>query len=113
MGCDRFPATTWELVGPEGAGWSRQKLEKAETWSRQIGSIAVAVVHRGAIVAEWGDTTTKTELASVRKSLLSALIGNAVERKELDLSQSLESLGIDDNEPSLSREEKTATVRDL
>jgi CubicO group peptidase (beta-lactamase class C family) len=113
MAFDRFPGTTWERVEPEGAGWSRQRLERAEIWSRQIGSIAVAVVHRGAIVAEWGDTTTKTELASVRKSLLSALIGNAVARKELGLAQSLESLGIDDNEPSLSPEEKTATVRDL
>src|SRR5262249_24701595 len=55
----------------------------------------------------------KTGLASVRKSLLSALIGNAVERKEIDLQQTIGSLGIDDNEPSLSAEEKTATVRDL
>ena len=67
----------------------------------------------GAVVAEWGDTAAKTALASVRKSLLSALIGNAVERKELDLSQTIGSLGIDDNEPSLTPEEKTATVRDL
>jgi CubicO group peptidase (beta-lactamase class C family) len=52
-------------------------------------------------------------VASVRKSLLSALIGNAVERKEMDLQRTMESLGIDDNEPSLSAEEKTATVRDL
>ena len=71
------------------------------------------VVHHGAVVAEWGDTAAKTALASVRKSLLSALIGNAVERNEIDLQQTIGSLGIDDNEPSLSAEEKTATVRDL
>jgi CubicO group peptidase (beta-lactamase class C family) len=113
MASDRFPNADWERVDPEGAGWSRQKLEKAESWSRQISSIAVMVVHHGAVVAEWGDTAAKTELASVRKSLLSALIGNTVERKELDPSQTIGSLGIDDNEPSLSPEEKTATVRDL
>jgi CubicO group peptidase (beta-lactamase class C family) len=67
----------------------------------------------GALVAAWGDTAAKTKLASVRKSLLSALIGNAVERKDIDLQQTIGSLGIDDNEPSLSAEEKTATVRDL
>jgi CubicO group peptidase (beta-lactamase class C family) len=89
------------------------KLEKAKSWSRQIGSIAVMVVHRGAVVAEWGDTTAKSELASVRKSLLSALVGKAVERKQIDLSQTIGSLGIDDNEPSLTAEEKSATVRDL
>jgi hypothetical protein len=49
----------------------------------------------------------------VRKSLLSALIGNAVERKEIDLSQTIGALGIDYNEPSLTAEEKSATVRDL
>ena len=52
-------------------------------------------------------------LASVRESLLSALYGNAVARGDIDLKQSLAELGIDDNEPSLSVEEKTATVRDL
>ena len=71
------------------------------------------VVHRGAVVAEWGDTSARTPLASVRKSLLSALIGNAVERGEIDLSRPIGALGIDDNEPSLTAEEKSATVRDL
>ena len=65
------------------------------------------------MVAEWGDVAAKTDLASVRKSLLSALIGNAVERGEIDLAQSIGSLGIDDNEPSLSADEKSATVRQL
>jgi len=110
---ERFPGASWEQTEPEGAGWSKQKLNKAENWARQIGSTAVMVVHHGALIAAWGDSAAKTELASVRKSLLSALIGNAVERREIDLQQTIGSLGIDDNEPSLSAEEKTATVRDL
>ena len=110
---DRFPAAGWEHVDPDIAGWSRDKLAKAETWSRRIGSTAVMVVHRGAVVAQWGDTAAKTPLASVRKSLLSALIGQAVERGQINLSQSIGALGIDDNEPSLTVEEKTTTVRDL
>src|SRR5205814_96396 len=84
-----------------------------EEGSHRIGSTAVMIVHHGAVVAEWGDTAAKTPLASVRKSLLSALIGIAVERKQIDLGKTLAELGIDDNEPSLSAEEKTATVRDL
>ena len=110
---DRFPETTWERADPEAAGWSASKLAKAEQWSQRIGSIAVMVVHRGAVVAEWGDTSARTPLASVRKSLLSALIGKAVERGEIDLSRPIGALGIDDNEPSLTAEEKGATVRDL
>ena len=110
---DRFPGTAWERVDPEAAGWSASKLAKAEQWSQRIGSTAVMVVHRGAVVAEWGDTSARTPLASVRKSLLSALIGIAVERGEIDLSRPIGALGIDDNEPSLTAEEKGATVRDL
>jgi CubicO group peptidase (beta-lactamase class C family) len=110
---DRFPAANWEQVDADVAGWSREKLAKAEAWSQRIGSTAVVVVHRGAVVAQWGDTAVKTPLASVRKSLLSALIGNAVERGQIDLAQPIGALGIDDNEPSLTAEEKTATVRDL
>jgi CubicO group peptidase (beta-lactamase class C family) len=108
----RFPGAAWERVDP-AVGWSSDKLAKAEAWSRQIGSSAVIVVHRGAVVAEWGDTAAETPLASVRKSLLSALIGNAVERGQIDLSKTMGALGIDDNKPSLTAEEKTATVRDL
>jgi CubicO group peptidase (beta-lactamase class C family) len=110
---ERFPETDWEQIDADAAGWSREKLAKAEAWSQRIGSTAVIVVHRGAVVAQWGDTAAKTPLASVRKSLLSALIGNAVERGQINLSQSIGSLGVDDNEPSLTADEKTATVRDL
>ena len=110
---DRFPGVEWDHVAPAAAGWSAEQLKAAEEWSGKIGSTAVIVVHHGAIVGEWGDTGAKTPLASVRKSLLSALIGIAVERGEISLDKNLAQLGIDDNEPSLSAEEKTATVHDL
>jgi CubicO group peptidase (beta-lactamase class C family) len=110
---DGFPGTVWEQVDPAAAGWSIERLNNAEAWSQKIGTTAVMVVHRGRVVAQWGDTAAKTPLASVRKSLLSALYGNAVDRGDVDLNQTMAQLGIDDNEPSLSDEEKTATVREL
>ena len=110
---DRFPGAEWEHVAPAAAGWSAEQLKSAEEWSGHMGSTAVIVVHHGAVVAEWGDTAAKTQLASVRKSLLSALIGIAVERKQISLNQPIGELGVDDNEPSLTAAEKTATVRDL
>lgn len=82
---DRFPGAEWDHVAPAAVGWSAEQLKAAEAWSGKIGSTAVIVIHHGAIVAEWGDTAAKTPLASVRKSLLSALIGIAVERREIDL----------------------------
>jgi CubicO group peptidase (beta-lactamase class C family) len=110
---DLFPRDSWEHIAPGGAGWSAEKLAEARAWSQDLRVTAAMVVHHGLVVAEWGDTTAKTPLASVRKSLLSALIGNAVERHQIDLSQQIGALGIDDYEPSLTAEEKTATVRDL
>ena len=107
-----FPGIEWQQADPATAGWSADRLNDAETWSRQIGTTALIVLHHGRIVAQWGDTAAKTPLASVRKSLLSALFGNAVERSDISLKQTLAELGIDDNEPSLSAEEKTATVRE-
>ena len=108
-----FREQRWDHVPPAQSGWSEAALADVQDWSKQIHSTAVMVVHRGAVVAEWGDTAAKTPLASVRKSLLSALIGIAVERGEIDLSRTIGALGIDDNEPSLTAEEKSATVRDL
>ncbi len=110
---DRFPAAEWAHVPAAQAGWSEADLAKAQDWSRVIHSTAVMVVHHGAVVAEWGDTAKRTELASVRKSLLSALIGIAVAERKISLDSTLEQLGIDDNPPSLTESEKQATVRML
>jgi CubicO group peptidase (beta-lactamase class C family) len=52
-------------------------------------------------------------LNSARKSLLSALIGIAVGQHRIALNDTLAKLGIDDSPPSLSAEEKQATVGDL
>jgi CubicO group peptidase (beta-lactamase class C family) len=53
------------------------------------------------------------ELASIRKSLLSALIGIAVSDHRIKLDSTLGELGIDDNPPALTDVEKGATVREL
>jgi CubicO group peptidase (beta-lactamase class C family) len=110
---EHFPGASWQHLPTDKGGWSSFKLAKAETWSQQIGLNAVMVVQHGLVVAQWGHTEWKTPLASVRKSLLNSLIGVAVGRHQIDLDATLGDLGIDDNAPSLSPEEKTATVRDL
>ena len=92
---NRFPGSEWDSTDPAAVGWSSDTLKQAEAWSKTIGSTAVTVIHHGAVVAEWGDTAAKTPLASVRKSLLSALIGNAVARGEIDLKKTIGELGID------------------
>jgi len=110
---NQFPGVAWNQVDPAQRGWSVSLLAQAKAWSQTIHSSAVMIIQHGSVVAEWGDTSKRMELASVRKSLLSALIGNAVARDQIDLAAPIAWLGIDDNAPSLTAEEKTATVRDL
>src|SRR5690606_26930744 len=94
-------------------GWSVEKLEAALRKAKALTPTALMIVQDGKVIARWGDVSRKVKMASVRKSLLSALYGIAVEEGRIDLSASLADLGIDDNPPRLTEEEKTATVRDL
>src|SRR5829696_1194330 len=104
-----FPGEHWEAAEhPEQDGWSMEKLAEARGIARGAGSTALLVIHRGRMVLEYGDTGRRTIVASVRKSLLSALYGIHVAAGTIDLSTTLGELGIDDNEPSLTPEEKQA-----
>jgi len=107
-----FPALQWTRLAPAASGWSAEKLLDADAAAKTLGSDAVLVVHRGAIVHQYGDTTRPMNLYSVRKSVLSVLYGIHVARGEIDLKATLGELGIDDKQP-LSEREKTATVQQL
>lgn len=106
-------AQTWEDIDPMAAGWSLERLEAARLQSKILRPTALMIIQDGRVVARWGDASRKVNMASVRKSLLSALYGSAVAEGRVKLSASLSELGIDDNTPSLTANEKTATVRDL
>jgi len=108
----QFPGARWEVVDPELLGWSEEGLESARHWAEGLDTGAVFVVHRGIPVAAWGDTEERFLAQSMRKSLLSALLGRVVEAGRLDLDASLAELGVDDD-PPLTPEERRATVRQL
>ena len=93
--------------------WSAEKLAQAMLYAEEIGSSAIIVLHRGRLVLEWGKTTLRIKSHSMRKSLLSALYGIAVEKNLICLSSTLSELGIDDRPPVLTPEEKKATIKDL
>ena len=111
---DHFPGRSWErMADPAAVGWKTEGLAAArEIWESNSGISAVVVVHRGLVVDQWGDVTAKRTMRSVRKSLISSLLGRAVADGKLGLEQSLAELGIDDRTP-LTAEEKRATVADL
>jgi len=109
-----YPAKTWERIkDPERAGWSVEKLKKARDYSSTIQTAAVVVVLDGRVLDEWGEPATRFNVHSIRKSLLSALYGIHIKEGRINPSASMQALGIDDNEPSLTAIEKQATIMNL
>ncbi|TCQ03312.1 CubicO group peptidase (beta-lactamase class C family) [Rhizobium sp. PP-F2F-G36] len=106
-------AQPWQNADPVSAGWSVDRLKAAQTYATSLKPTAVMVVQDGKVIARWGDVSRKVNVASVRKSLLSALYGIAVSESRIDLRSTLADLGIDDKPPALTAAETQATVRDL
>ncbi|MFK4259896.1 serine hydrolase domain-containing protein [Agrobacterium tumefaciens] len=106
-------AQPWKNTDPASAGWSIDRLKAAQDYATSLKPTAVMVVQDGKVIASWGDVSRKVNVASVRKSLLSALYGIAVEERRIDLGSTLADLGIDDKRPALTATEKQATIRDL
>jgi CubicO group peptidase (beta-lactamase class C family) len=110
---DVYPQKSWERVSPAGAGWSVDELQAAKYYAQSIGTQSWLLIENGRIVDSYGPIERVNSLHSARKSVMSALYGLAVADGAIDLSATLKELGIDDNEPQLTEEEKEATVRDL
>jgi hypothetical protein len=109
-----YPGQHWiQIKKPEDRGWSSEKLAAAKAYADSIDTAAVIIVDDGVIISQWGETATKFKAHSIRKSFLSALYGIAVAHGQINLNATLQQLGIDDNEPSLTPEEKQARVIDL
>jgi hypothetical protein len=68
----------WEHVAPEALGWDSSLVAQARDEARAAGAASWLVVQHGRVVDSWGEISRRLELHSIRKSLLSALIGIAV-----------------------------------
>ncbi len=109
-----YPAKDWERIkDPERVGWSASGLNKAKDYASTIQTAGVMIVLDGKVLYEWGDTSTRYNVHSIRKSLLSALYGIYIREGLINPSATMQQLGIDDNEPSLSAVEKRATIMNL
>ncbi|MGA2551904.1 MAG: serine hydrolase [Burkholderiaceae bacterium] len=108
-----FPGADWTRVEPATLGFSREGIDRAVAYALRLGSTSGMIIEHGAVVAEWGDVSRKSNLHSVRKSFVSALIGIAVAKGQIKLDETLQQLGIDDNEPSLTPLEEQASIRML
>lgn len=99
-------------VTPEEVGWSSARLEEVRQHAESLGTAALMILVDGEVVAAWGAVERTFVMASIRKSLLSALYGIYRHEGQLDLSRTMADLGIDD-EPPLTDAEKQATVAAL
>lgn len=105
--------STWEQFDiPEEAGWSSEKLQEAKEYYHSLNSTAAMAIYKGKILFAWGNITENTNAHSVRKSLLSALYGIHIEEGNIELTDTLEMVGVRDYPPLLEAE-KQATVADL
>ena len=103
----------WHKATEIGVAFDTEQLARARDYAARMQSTAVVIVQRGETVAQWGEAEQPTDVASVRKSLLSALHGIAIAEGRLRLDDTLASLDIDEAATPLTAEEKRATVADL
>ena len=87
-------------------------LTTVEQQLRRLPVTAAQVRHAGRTIFELGDVSRPVHVHSIRKSILSALFGQAYDRGQVDLSVTLGALGIDDS-PTLTDKERSARIEDL
>jgi CubicO group peptidase (beta-lactamase class C family) len=83
-----------------------------EARALELGLIALIVQSEGFSPLAFGDIVRPVVIHSMRKSILSALYGEAIGRGAIDPRHTLAELAIDDD-PKLTEAEKSATVFDL
>jgi hypothetical protein len=108
-----LPEQRWgRLLFPEQAWWSKEKLDEVKSHAKSIRSDALLVVYNGLVILEFGRYTSKFNLHSVRKSLMSVMYGIYNDKGMLDTDKTLAELNIDDI-GGLSDGEKQASIGDL
>ena len=88
------------------------RLDAWQRRARELGVRGVVVLRGDTTLLSDGDVETPMRIASIRKSLLSALIGMAVAEGRMSLDATLSDLGVNDYTP-LTDIERSATVRQL
>jgi CubicO group peptidase (beta-lactamase class C family) len=108
-----FPSPGWDTVAdPLVLGYCQDTLDLVTARAKEMPTTAMMVVVGGRVLYEYGDVTTVSYLASVRKSVLAMLFGNYVASGKIRLDKTLAELQIDDV-GGLSDMEKEATIADL
>ncbi len=104
----------WEAyASPEQAGFSSKKLNKARKAFEASGAQAAMIVHRGAVVATWGDVERRLDCHNIGSSLLMSLIGIHVGSGNLNPNAALSTFGIREIDRFFEEHLEEARVMDL
>lgn len=99
----------------ERLGWSPQRLDGVFGYAASLGTDTLMIVTDGETVGAMGDLGRQYHVHSVRKALLSALVGQHVGSgdRQIPLDATLAELGIDDRPNPLTPLQKQAIVLHL
>ncbi len=113
-GTSVWPDTDWEKAKPEQYGFDADKLEQKlrPFIINKTKGTGVLVIAGGKNIFQQGALDRLSYIASCRKSILSMMYGKYVENGTIDLSKTLEELGVDDI-GGLLPIEKQGTVLDI
>ena len=106
------PGANWETVNRESIGFSGLRLDALTELLKTEYTTAMLVAVHGKVIYQYGDISYVSQIASVRKSVLSMLYGNYIQSDKIDLQKTVKDLGLTDVQPFLPIEER-ATLEQL
>lgn len=95
--------------------WTPEGLDAVFAYAATLSTDSMMIVTGGHLVGAFGDLSRPYNVHSIRKALLSAVVGQHVGtgRDQINLEATLQQLGIDDTPIPLTELQKTATVEHL
>lgn len=101
-----------QFDNPEDAGFNSAKIKDIKSAFDSLHAHSFLALYKGKVLLNWGDNTRRMRCASIRKSLLSALIGIQVDQHQIDLEEPVCNLNLDALSV-LDSLECTAQIKDL
>ncbi|PTX61446.1 CubicO group peptidase (beta-lactamase class C family) [Kordia periserrulae] len=93
--------------------FTKEKIQEISNYLKEEAeTTSMLVLENGKVVFEYGDVSEISNVSTVRKGIVSLLYGKYVENGLIELNQTLETLGIDEEDGLLSSE-KEATIQDV
>jgi len=116
ISCASVERAEFQITGTAIAtGWNPQALDEAFRFADNLGSDTLLIVTNGQVVGALGSLDTPYQVHSIRKALLSALVGQHIGNgpNQINLDATLQDLEIDDEPDPLLPEQGQAKVLHL